>query len=147
MIEGGTALKYRTVLVQEVSIDMEAIHDYFVEKEKKHSLSDDFDKLFGAVNKYIMNPREELKPEYEPYIKTLTPKKDNKSKKTNNTKKNKQTIRSKVKVVTYIVIGFSIMFAVCYRNAQIDEKFSKVQSLKQEMSNMDKQNAPLIMKH
>jgi len=49
----------------------------------------------------------------------------------------------KVKLITYICVGFAILFAVSYRNSQIDEHFGKVQKLKKELSDVQKENERL----
>ena len=93
---------------------------------------------------YETSPKK-IEPEY-------TPKKNPyKSKKTTarkvNRKKEQQKAKElknqKIKAIKYLVIGFLIIFAISYRNSQIDESFSKVESLKAELAELKKQNAQL----
>ena len=93
---------------------------------------------------YETSPRK-LEPEY-------TPKKNPyKSKKTTARKvdrkkeqqKAKDLKKQKLKAIKYLVIGFLVIFAISYRNSQIDESFSKVESLKEELAELKKQNAQL----
>ena len=80
----------------------------------------------------------------EPYN---APKKTiNKVKKATNKKskkKQKEERKMKVKVVVCTFLIFAIFFAVSYRNAQIDESFEKVQTLKSELAQIEKENAQL----
>ena len=43
----------------------------------------------------------------------------------------------------YLAVGFTILFAISYRNAKIDENFDKVQTLKSELVAIEKENAQL----
>lgn len=46
--------------------------------------------------------------------------------------------------LTLIVIGiFALLLTISYRNSQINEKFSQVQSLKRELSSIEKENEQL----
>ena len=58
-------------------------------------------------------------------------------------KKQKEERKMKVKVVVCTFLIFAIFFAVRYRNAQIDESFEKVQTLKSELAQIEKENAQL----
>ncbi|MBQ3145976.1 MAG: hypothetical protein IJB90_05450 [Clostridia bacterium] len=93
---------------------------------------------------YETSPRK-LEPEYTPV------KNPYKSKKTTIRKidpekeraKVKQLKKQKRKAIKYLVIGFLVLFAISYRNSQIDENFAKVQNLKDELAEVQKQNAQL----
>ena len=93
---------------------------------------------------YETSPRK-LEPEYTPV------KNPYKSKKTTARKidpekereKAKQLKKQKRKAIKYLVIGFLVLFAISYRNSQIDENFAKVQNLKDELAEVQKQNAQL----
>ena len=93
---------------------------------------------------YETSPRK-LEPEYTPI------KNPYKSKKTTTRKidpekekvKAKKIRKQKRKAIRYLVVGFLILFAISYRNSQIDEKFAKVQNLKCELAEIQKQNAQL----
>lgn len=100
-----------------------------------------------SLNKYQYetSPRK-LEPNYAPKPKKkVVPKKNTIKKKTTNTKKKKQNIQKQKeqKMIKYLVIGFSIIFAIAYRNSKIDEKFAEVQNLKDELSDVQKQNVQL----
>ena len=89
---------------------------------------------------YETSPRK-LEPEYTPN------KNPYKAKKTTTRTKSKarqeKTKKQNEKIILYIVLGFSILFAISYRNSQIDESFMKVQELKEELSQVEKENAQL----
>lgn len=96
---------------------------------------------------YGTSPRK-LEPEYTPNRKTKTNKmpnnleqkskeKDKKIVKENNRKKQQR------KVILYVGIGFLILFAISYRNSQIDEKFSEIQTLQNQLSVVEKENEQL----
>ena len=95
---------------------------------------------------YETSPRK-LEPEYTPI---KTPYKTRKTTaKATNTSKKKRNIKEELikkqkrKAIKYLIIGFIILFGISYRNSQIDENFAKVQSLKEEFAEIEKQNAQL----
>ena len=94
---------------------------------------------------YETSPRK-LEPEYTP-IKNPYKKKKTTAKKTVKTSNNKTKAnnikKQKRKAIKYLIIGFIILFGISYRNSQIDESFAKVQDLKEELSEVEKQNAQL----
>lgn len=49
----------------------------------------------------------------------------------------------KLKTIIYILSLFSVLFAIAFRNASIDQNFKKVEQLKQELSTIKKQNDQL----
>ena len=92
---------------------------------------------------YSTSPRK-LQPEYNP----------RKREKKNNLKVVKDLPRQEVKMtkeqkkrrksIALIVVAiFVVLLTVSYRNSQINEKFSQVQKLKKELSNMQKENEQL----
>ena len=92
---------------------------------------------------YETSPRK-LEPEYTP------PKNPYKAKKTTVRKQvtaitnnEKQIKKQKRRAIKYLIIGFIILFGISYRNSQIDENFAKVQNLKEELAEVEKQNAQL----
>lgn len=95
----------------------------------------------GYNYEYETSPRK-LEPYYAPKKKTNPSKTTNKNK-TKTTKKQKEAKKIKAKVIMYLVGIFAILFAISYRNAQIDENFEKVQSLKSELASIEKENAQL----
>lgn len=96
-----------------------------------------------SYNRYEFetSPRK-LEPYYAPKKKPTEVKKQAPQKK-KSTKKLKQERKLKLKIMKYFAITFTILFAICYRNAQIDENFEKVQNLKSELSAIEKENAQL----
>lgn len=92
---------------------------------------------------YETSPRK-LKPEYtpakNPYRQKKTTINKNEGQKNKNNEKNKN---KKVKTIMLIVLAFTILFAISYRNAQIDENFSEVQDLKEELALLQKENEQL----
>ncbi len=93
---------------------------------------------------YETSPRK-LEPEYTPIKNPYKAKKSTaiKTKKTTNKNRAKQLKKQQNQMIKYILIGFAILFGICYRNSQIDENFAKVQDLKQEVADVEKQNAQL----
>ena len=85
---------------------------------------------------YETSPRK-IEPNYVPKKKVAPKKNTNKKKKAG---KQKQVEKS---VIKYLIVGFAIFFAIAYRNSKIDENFAKVQDLKSELSEIQKQNVQL----
>lgn len=93
------------------------------------------------------------KPAYNRYQYETSPRKtepEYKRKKiSNNKKKNTPKLKQKVnnsnklKKIIYIVFSFSILFAICHRHSQINESFARIQSLKEELSQIQKTNEQL----
>lgn len=90
---------------------------------------------------YETSPRK-LEPFNAPNKKITEVKKKN-ANNARNTKKQKETKKLKFKVIMYLICAFTILFAISYRNAQIDENFNKVQNLKSELAAIEKENAQL----
>lgn len=93
---------------------------------------------------YETSPRK-IEPEYTPIKNPYKNKKSTakKTKKTNNKTKEKQLKKQKAKAIKYLLIGFSIIFAICYRNSQIDESFATIQNLKSNLEKTEKENTQL----
>ena len=89
---------------------------------------------------YDTSPRK-LEPFNAPNKKITEVKKKNNN--ARNAKKQKETKKLKFKVIMYLIFAFTILFAISYRNAQIDENFNKVQNLKSELAAIEKENAQL----
>ena len=93
---------------------------------------------------YETSPRK-LEPEYAP-IKNPYKSKRTTTKKIDLEKekaKLKKIKKQKIKATMYIIIGFLILFAISYRNSQIDENFAKMQELKAELGEVEKINTQL----
>lgn len=94
---------------------------------------------------YETSPRK-LQPEYRPekkkYPKKSTARKKVETKKTAKKQVKKQA-NSQIKVMAYVAIGFSILFAISYRNSVINEKFSEIKTLKSNLAAIQKENEQL----
>lgn len=92
---------------------------------------------------YETSPRK-LEPEYTPLKNPYKSKKDT-TKKTieANKKREKELKKKKAKAIKYLIIGFLILFGMSYRNSKIDENFAKMQDLKQQLIEVEKQNDQL----
>ena len=91
---------------------------------------------------YETSPRK-LEPYYAPKKKiNKVPPKKQVNKKAEHEKLKKER-EMKIKIVLYLLVGFAIFFGISYRNAQIDESFDKVQTLKAELESIEKENAQL----
>ena len=96
---------------------------------------------------YETSPRK-IAPEYAPKKnnykgKKSTARKIDLEKKKKNKKKLQEERKKRRKAITYVIVGFGILFAICYRNAQIDESFEKVQSYKKQLESIEKENSQL----
>ena len=87
---------------------------------------------------YETSPKK-LKPEYEPRKNPYAKKKKSTGKK--QSQKTKIQPKSHLKAVIYILLGFTILFAISYRNSLITESFDKKETLKKELSSLQKENA------
>lgn len=95
---------------------------------------------------YETSPRK-FEPEYTPRKNPYKSKKNTTQKQAITKKKEQDKLnkakQQKTKIIKYVIIGFIILFGICYRSSQIDEQFAKVQSVKEELGEMEKQNAQL----
>ncbi len=91
---------------------------------------------------YETSPRK-LKPEYEPQKNPYAKKKSSTLKKKNQKTKEKRHLKTHVKAVFYILIGFTILFTISYRNSLITESFNKKEDLKEQLSSLQKENEQL----
>lgn len=93
---------------------------------------------------YETSPRK-LEPYYAPKKKTTDVKKKtaSKAKSAKQIKKEKEELKLKKKIVVNLILIFAVVFGICYRNAKIDEHFDKVQDLKSELAEIEKENAQL----
>ena len=95
---------------------------------------------------YETSPRK-LEPDYAPKKnpykgKPSTAKKTTTKKKTS--KKKAVSIKKREqKFMMYLGVAFAIIFAICYRNSKIDEGFAEVQELKEELSQINKENVQM----
>ena len=91
---------------------------------------------------YETSPRK-LKPEYVPKKNPYTKKKSTTLKQKVEKSKEKRKLKPRAKAVLYVLLGFSILFAISYRNSLIDERFNEKEELKKELSVLQKENAQL----
>lgn len=59
---------------------------------------------------------------------------------TQNTKRTKNSIKPKLKIVLFLITGFSVLFAISYQNSLISETFNKKEQYKKEMEALSKTN-------
>lgn len=105
---------------------------------------------YNSRYQYETSPRK-LQPEYKPsskkYPKKSTAKKtkevSNKREKKQVRTKVKRHLKKKIKIVSYVMIGFAILFAISYRNSIINEKFSEIKTLKSNLASIEKENEQL----
>ena len=91
---------------------------------------------------YDTSPRK-LRPEYEPEKNPYAKKKSSTLKQKKQKTVEKKKLKPHAKVVIYILIGFSILFAISYRNSVIMEEFNQKENLKKELNTIKKENAQL----
>ena len=96
---------------------------------------------------YETSPRK-LEPEYAPKKNNYKGKKSTARKpELDSQKVNKKKLQEEKKkhrrMIMYVALAFSILFAISYRNAQIDESFEKVQDYKKELAAVEKENSQL----
>lgn len=93
---------------------------------------------YSTGYQYETSPRK-LSPEQKPVHKS-TKKTTTKNKTTKKQQKNK-ILKQKIKAIMYITIGFSILFAISYRNSLITASFNEREDLKKQLSALQKENA------
>lgn len=95
---------------------------------------------------YETSPRK-LQPEYEPRIKKYPKKSTARKVKVEPKKqvkpKEKRKLKIEAKVIAYVAIGFTILFAISYRNSVINEKFAETKTLKSNLAALQKENDQL----
>lgn len=96
---------------------------------------------------YETSPRK-LEPEYAPKKNKYKGKKSTARKiETKQQKINKKKLQEERKqhrkIIMYVALAFSILFAISFRNAQIDESFEKVQDYKKQLAAVEKENSQL----
>lgn len=96
---------------------------------------------FGGYQ-YETSPRK-LEPEYEPKKNPYQKKKISTSKRKKVNERPKKQIKSHVKAVMYILMVFSILFAISYQNSLINESFNRKSSLQNQLSTTKKENEQL----
>lgn len=90
---------------------------------------------------YETSPRK-LEPSYRP-SKKRNLKVVKQSQKQKNVKVSSHERKKQLKMTLTIVAVFAILLTISYRNSQINEKFNKVQTLKRELSSLQKENEQL----
>ena len=93
---------------------------------------------------YETSPRK-LEPEYAPKKNTHKGKKSTAKRTAPKVDKKKiaEEKKKQRKMIKYVCVGFAILFAISFRNAQIDENFEKMQGLKDELASIEKENSQL----
>ena len=87
---------------------------------------------------YTTNPRK-LEPEYKPQKqkRKLKVVEDVPRQKVQISKEEK---KKQMKITLFVIAIFGILLTISYRNSQINEKFTEVQNLKQELASLQKEN-------
>lgn len=92
---------------------------------------------------YETSPRK-VEPIKQPQRKPYIPKKSStRNIKIKQEEQNIQLAKKKAKMVFYLVAGFAVLFAIGYRNSQINEAFTKKQTLEKQISQLQKENEQL----
>ncbi|MBR2787505.1 MAG: hypothetical protein IKD76_08595 [Clostridia bacterium] len=55
-------------------------------------------------------------------------------------KVSKVNVKAKLRIITYLVVGFSVLFAISYQNSLISESFNKKEQYRKEMEALRKTN-------
>lgn len=97
---------------------------------------------YNSRYQYETSPRK-LQPEYEAIPKKYPKKSTARSTKTVQKSIKKPKEQSKSRIITYVAIGFSILFAISYRNSVINEKFAEIKTLKTNLAAIEKENEQL----
>lgn len=96
---------------------------------------------------YETSPRKLEPIKKVPQKKPNMPKKDNtkndKQKQEELAKAKLEETKKKAKMVFYLVLGFAVLFAIGYRNSQINEAFTEKQDLEKQISQIKKENEQL----
>ena len=58
----------------------------------------------------------------------------------NAVKVSKTSVKARLKIVMFLIAGFSVLFAISYQNSLINESFNKKEQLKKEMEALSKTN-------
>ena len=100
---------------------------------------------YRQVNYQYETSPKKLKPEYKPKKNPYAKKKKSSLKQEKPTKENKTSKSSKlhVKTVLYILLGFTILFAISYRQSLITASFNRKENLKSQLSVLQKENAQM----
>lgn len=91
---------------------------------------------------YETSPRK-LEPEYEPIKEGYKKKKTSTISKKANGKKQKAELKSHIKAIIYVLLIFTALFVISYRNSLINEKFNNNEGLKTQLSAIQKENEQL----
>ena len=91
---------------------------------------------------YETSPRK-LKPEYEPQKSPYSKKKTSTLTKKKERTQSKRQIKPHAKAILYILLGFTILFAISYRNSLITQNFNQKEDLKKQLGVLQKENAQL----
>ena len=93
-------------------------------------------------NQYETSPRK-LEPEYEPLNDPYIKKKNSTLSKNKAKVSTKLQLKSRVKVVSYVILIFASLLVISYRNSLINESFNENESLKSNLAAIQKENEQL----
>lgn len=93
-------------------------------------------KLATEIEESIGNKKKNSNDEY---------KKNNINESVKPAKKTKNNIKPKLKVIIFLIAGFSVLFAVSYQNSLINESFNKKEQYKKEAEALSKTNQQMAV--
>ena len=91
---------------------------------------------------YETSPRK-LEPEYETIKNPYSKKRTSTMKKKQTKAQPKRHLKTNIKAVVYILLIFSGLFVISYRNSQINERFNENENLKAQLATLEKENEQL----
>ena len=91
---------------------------------------------------YETSPRK-LEPEYEPVRENYQRKKTSTISKKSSKTKQKAQLKSHIKAIIYVLLIFAALFVISYRNSLINESSNHNESLKTQLSAIQKENEQL----
>lgn len=95
-----------------------------------------------ASYEYETSPRK-LQPEYEPKKNPYRRKKSSLKKANKVNKKQVKKARYNYKPVIYVAAAFVMLFTISYRNSKITEEYNQKESIKSQVSQLQKENEQL----
>ena len=113
---------------------------YSQNNNMSNNINKDINQIKEHKSKSTIN-RKKTKLDTQKYDTSFEKKNQNKEKiNVRNYAKNKNIIKSKIKLVMFLITGFSILFAISYQNSLISESFNKKEQYKKEMEALNKTN-------
>jgi len=105
-----------------------------IDSTTRRKSSTDLRKSYVSRNNYGANYENTVQHKYENNVQS------NAQTNIRNTVKNKNNVKAKLKMVMFLIAGFSVLFAISYQNSLISESFNKKEQYKKEMEALSKTN-------